>query len=346
VSGTIQEIDADYNSIVRAGQVLVRLDGTAYQAALDQARATLTQARADVANARVEADDATSKLTRAETLAAASLIPQSDLDDARTAMAQADADVQSAGAKAGEAAAEVSQATVSLQQTIIRSPVDGVVMAKNVDVGVTVAAIQSSPVLFRIATDFRSMQVLANVDESDVAAIQVGATARFEVETYPHETFEGHVAEVRLDAVRDQPGTSSSSAAPATPTASLAGSGPAVVSYPVIISVANPDEKLRPGMTAVVTLDGARRTNATRIPNSALSFTPSPKVLQAAQEKRPAVPVHGGTDSAAVAQVWEFDGTEFTPITIATGLADDQWTELISPVLEPGLSLVTNATTD
>jgi HlyD family secretion protein len=188
------------------------------------------------------------------------------------------------------------------------------------------------------------MQVVADVDESDLAAIRVGAPARFEVGAYPHDTFEGHVAEVRLDAIRDQPGSSSSSAAPATPTAAQAGSGPAVVSYPVIISVANPDEKLRPGMTAVVMFDGARRTNATRIPNSALSFTPSSQVLQAAREKRPVMPAHGAADRAAIGQVWEFDGTEFTPLTISTGLADDQWTELVSPELEPGLSLVTNAT--
>jgi HlyD family secretion protein len=342
VSGTIEEVDADYNAIVRVGQVLLRLDSGAYQATLDQARAAQTQARAEVAEARNAADDAASKLTRAESLAARNLIPQSDLDDARTAMAQADADVQSASAKAAEAAADVSRATVSLRQTIIRSPVDGVVMSRNVDAGATVAALQSAPVLFQIATDFRSMQIVADVDESDIAAIRVGAPARFQVETYPRDTFEGHVAEIRLDAVRDQPGSDG----PTPRTDNQPVTGPAVVSYPVIINVANPDEKLRPGMTAVVSFDGARREHATRIPNAALSFTPSAQVLEASKQKPPAALSQPAGDGApTAARVWAYDGTEFTPIPIRIGLADDQWTELVSGPLEAGLALVTNATT-
>jgi HlyD family secretion protein len=340
VSGTIQEVDADYNAIVRAGQVLLRLDSGAYQAALDQARAAQTQARADVAAAKNAADDAASKLTRAESLAARNLIPDSDLDDARTEMAQANADVQSATAKAAEAAADVRQATVNLRQTIIRSPVDGVVMSRDVEAGATVAAVQSAPVLFRIATDFRSMQIVADVDESDIAAIRVGAPARFQVETYPHDTFEGHVAEIRLDAVRDQPGSDGSTPRSDNQTVT----GPSVVSYPVIISVANPDEKLRPGMTAIVSFDGARRAHATRIPNAALSFTPSTQVFAAAKQKPPASSQSTGDGAAPSARVWAYDGTEFTPIPISIGLADDQWTELVSGPLEPGLALVTNAT--
>src|SRR5207248_7249391 len=139
-------------------QVLLRLDGAAVQAALDEARATLTQARADAEAARTVADLAAATLNRDEQLAALNLIPALDLDTARTAMAQANADVESANAKAAEATAAVQQANVSVQQTIIRSPVDGVVMSRNVDVGATVAAVQSTPVLFRIATDFRNME--------------------------------------------------------------------------------------------------------------------------------------------------------------------------------------------
>src|SRR5262249_38655166 len=118
----------------------------------------------------------------------------------------------------------------------------------------------------------------------------------------------------------------------------------AVVSYPVIITVENPDQKLRPGMTALVTLDGARRQRATRIPNSALSFVPSLRVLAAAHQKDPVPPTPLAPDkSTTSARVWAYDGTEFTPITIRTGLADDEWTELVSGPLEPGATLVTNA---
>src|SRR5262245_25087509 len=230
VSGTISEVDADFNSVVRAGQVLLRLDGSELQAQLDQARATLTQARADLAAARNTADGATLTLSRAEALAAKSLIAELDLDDARTAMAQADADVQVASARVDEAAADVRKANVNLQQTIIRSPVDGVVMNRNASTGATVAAVESAPVLFRIATDFRSMQVVADIDESDIASISIGAPASFHVDAYPDQTFEGHVAEIRIDAVRDQIGTDG-----ATPRPDAPGTGPATVSYPVII---------------------------------------------------------------------------------------------------------------
>ena len=337
VSGTIAEVDADFNSVVHEGTVLLRLDGSQLQAELDQARATLAQARADLETARTTADGAASTLSRAETLALKNLIAQVDLDEARTAMTQADEEVQSASARVDEATADVRKANVSLQQTVIRSPVDGVVMNRNASTGETVASIQSPPVLFQIATDFRTMQVVADLDESDMASIAIGSSASFHVDAYPNDTFAGHVAEVRLDAVRDQPDG-------ATPRPDSQGNGPAVVSYPVIITVENPEEKLRPGMTALVTLDGARRERATRIPNSALSFAPSPRVLAAAHQKEPAPPPPLAPDKASVsARVWAYDGTEFTPITIRTGLADDEWTELVSGPLEPGATLVTNA---
>jgi HlyD family secretion protein len=337
LSGTISEVDVDFNSIVHSGQVLLRLDGSALQAELDEARATLTQARADLAAARSIADRAAANLSRAEALATRNLVAELDLDEARTAMAQADADVQSASARVEEATADVRNANVSLQQTVIRSPVDGVVMSRNVSTGATVAAVQSAPVLFSIATDFRSMQVVADIDESDVASITIGSPASFHVDAYPNQLFEGHVAAIRLDAVRDQPGTDG-----ATPRPDAQANGPAVVSYPVIITVENPDERLRPGMTAIVSLDGARRDRATRIPNAALSFVPSSEVLAAAREKTPASPP-ALERSPDAARVWAYDGTEFTPIQIRTGLADDEWTELVSGPLEPGATLVTNA---
>lgn len=338
ISGTVAEVDADYNAIVHTGQVLLRLDGSDLQAALDEARAGLTEARADLAQARSIAEGAAANLTRAERLAAQSLIPQLDLDEARTATVQADADVQAAAAHVAQATASVRQANVSLQQTVIRAPVDGVVMNRNVTVGATLAAIQSSPVLFTIATDFRSMQVMADVDESDVSSITVGASATFHVDAYPNRMFEGHVAQIRLDAVRDRPSADGSTARPDT---SL--SGPAAVSYPVILTVDNPEEKLRPGMTAIVSFAGARRDGATRIPNSALSFIPTPQILAAARQTMPAPPPAAPDNAATTARVWTYDGTEFTPVMIRTGLADDQWTELLSGPLEPGATLVTNA---
>src|SRR5262249_46516571 len=206
VSGTISEVAADFNSVVHAGQVLLRLDGSALQAELDQARGTLAQARADLAAARTTAEGAALTLSRSETLAAKSLIAQVDLDLARTAMTQADADVHNASARGDEGSADVRTATINLQQTVIRAPVDGIVMNRNVSSGQTVAAIQSAPVLFQIATDFRTMQVVADLDESDIASISLGSSASFHVDAYPDQTFEGHVTEIRLEAVRGPPG--------------------------------------------------------------------------------------------------------------------------------------------
>lgn len=338
VSGTIAEVDADFNAVVHTGQVLLRLDGSELQAALDEARSTLTQARADLAAARNTADLAASTLNRDERLAAQNLIAEMDLDEARTAMTQADADAQAASARVDEAAANVRNANVSLRQTVIRSPVDGVVLSRNVTAGETVAAVQSAPVLFRIATDFRSMQLVADLDESDVASIAIGETARFRVDAYQNESFDGHVAEIRLDAVRDQLGPDG-----ATPRPDASEDGPSVVTYPVIITVDNAEQQLRPGMTAIVTLDGARRNRATRIPNAALSFVPSPRVLAATQQKTPGPPPLPTSKESGNARVWAYDGTEFTPIMIRTGLADEHWTELVSGPLEPGATLVTNA---
>src|SRR5206468_9215864 len=142
------------------------------------------------------------------------------------------------------------------------------------------------------------------VDESDVASIHVGSPATFQVDAYPQQMFEGHVEQIRLDAVRDQP---SADGATSRPEAHAV--GPAVVSYPVIITVANPDEKLRPGMTAIVSFDGARRTHATRIPNAALSFTPSTQVFAAAKQKPPAASSQPTGDGAGdSARVWAYDG--------------------------------------
>jgi HlyD family secretion protein len=339
VSGTIAEVDADFNAVVRTGQVLLRLDGSELQAALDEARSTLTQARADLAAARNTADLAASTLNRDERLTAQNMIAEMDLDEARTAMTQADADVQAASARVDEAVANVRNANVSLQQTVIRSPVDGVVLSRNVTAGETVAAAQSAPVLFRIATDLRGMELIADLDESDVASITIGETARFRVDAYQNENFDGHVTEIRLDAVRDQLGPDG-----ATPRPDASEDGPSVVTYPVIITVDNAEQQLRPGMTAIVRLDGARRNRATRIPNAALSFVPSPRVLAATQQKTPGPPPLPTTNTdSGNARVWAYDGTEFTPIMIRTGLADEHWTELVSGPLEPGATLVTNA---
>ena len=338
VSGAVQSLDADFNSIVHAGQVIARLDPSAYVAALERARAglsqaeaALTQAQADLMGLQTAEDDARIKLTRARQLAASELIPSADLDAADISMNQATADAQSGDARLNEMKAAVAeaqggveQATIDLDHTTIRSPIDGIVVARYVDVGQTLAAAIQAPALFSIASDFRRVQLQVDVDESDVDGLTPGESASFQVESYPNETFHGSVAQLR-----QQPTTAAT-----------------VVTYTAIVDVSNPDERLRPGMTAEVALRGAHRQHAVRIPNSALAFRPPPEVLEALGEAAPPVP---DADVAAdgngrPAEVWEYDGQMFTPIIVRTGLANDTWTELLNGSLRPGDALVTRAT--
>ena len=344
VSGVVQSLEADYNSPVHVGQVIARIDPSEYdaqareaRAARGQAQATLERAQADVRGFEGAVEDARAKLTRAQALSDTQLIPRADLDAARAAMTAATADLASgeaavdqAGAAVQQATAAVEQAAINVEHTIIRSPIDGIAIERNVSVGQTLAASMQSPVLFRIAADLRQMQVQVDVDESDVAGLTPGDPATFEVESYRDETFRGTVSQVRLQPVAAQTAAAASSA-PGAPTTAAA----SVVSYVVIVDVANADERLRPGMTAEVALAGLRRDHAVRIPDGALQFRPLPEVLNALGESE--------TPTPGFPTVWEFDGKRLTAIPVRAGLAGEGWTELLSGPIRSGDELVTSA---
>jgi HlyD family secretion protein len=322
-----------------------------YQAQLTEARANLAQAKADVGGLETTLEDARTKLSRAEELFKQHLIAQSDLDVAVVAVQQAEPDLRAGQSVVTQAQAAVDQASLDLEHTIIRSPIDGIIVERSVDVGQTLAASFQAPELFKIAADLTKMQVQVEVDESDVGGVAAGDLATFEVGSYPGEQFRGTVSEVRLQPITDQPSATTS----ATPSASSSGSTsptPAagtVVSYMAIVDVANPDERLRPGMTAEVSLGGFRREQAIRIPNNALSFRPPADVLEAIGERdTPPASLTGGrttgaSDGGQTREVWEYDGRRFTPIVVRGGLADDRWTELLSGSIRPGDRLVTSA---
>jgi HlyD family secretion protein len=351
VSGVVQSLEVDFNSIVHAGQIVARLDPSLYQAQLTEARANLAQAKADVGGLETTLEDARTKLSRAEELFKQHLIAQSDLDVAVVAVQQAEPDLRAGQSVVTQAQAAVDQASLDLEHTIIRSPIDGIIVERSVDVGQTLAASFQAPELFKIAADLTKMQVQVEVDESDVGGVAAGDLATFEVGSYPGEQFRGTVSEVRLQPITDQPSATTS----ATPSASSSGSTsptPAagtVVSYMAIVDVANPDERLRPGMTAEVSLGGFRREQAIRIPNNALSFRPPADVLEAIGERdTPPASLTGGrttgaSDGGQTREVWEYDGRRFTPIVVRGGLADDRWTELLSGSIRPGDRLVTSA---
>ena len=341
VSGTVQTVDVDYDSLVHAGQIVARLDPSTYDAQLRQARAAMAQTSADVLRARTTADDAHAKLARAEELSAQQLITQEDLEAARTTMDEATADVHAAEASVVAARAAVDAAADDRDHTIIRSPVDGVVIDRDVEIGQTLAAGVQAPVLFTIASDLATVQVHADVDESDVGGLTTGEPAAFTVESYADEVFHGTLKQLRLEPVAEQ-----TTAATAVLDAShqAASAVPTVVGYTAIIDVPNPDEKLRPGMTAEVVLDGVRRDAAVRIPNGALAFHPSLDVLAKLGESGLTLP-HEELDNnpANAGDVWEYDGKRLTPIQVRVGLASDGWTELLSGAVRPGDALVTSA---
>jgi HlyD family secretion protein len=286
VSGNIAYLGADYNSLVKKGQVLAKLDPSLFEAQAQQSRANVAQARANAAKAqselnrnRVQLIDAQQKYTRAKELSARSLIPQSDLDSAKIAVDTAQAAVESQQATVTQAQSAITQAEaglnqqqVNLEHTVITAPIDGLVISRSVDVGQTVAASMQAPTLFVLAADLTKMQVVANLDESDVGRIRPNQTVTFRVDAYPQDTFHGTVSQVRLEPKVQQN----------------------VVTYATVIDVPNNDLRLKPGMTANVNVEISRASNVLRIPNSALRYRPSNEVFAALGQTPPEPQGRGG----------------------------------------------------
>jgi HlyD family secretion protein len=265
VSGTVKALYVDFNAQVRKNQVIAELDPSLFQTQVDQARATLIKSQSDVDRAKVEVDDSSSKLKRAQELYEQKLISRNDLETAQSTAMQAEAALKSAEAQVTQARASLNQAEVNLGHTIIRSPIDGTVISRNVDVGQTVAASMSAPTLYVIAQDLKHMQVSASIDESDIGRIDSGQPVTFRVDAYPQQTFRGTVKQVRLDAKTEQN----------------------VVSYTTMIDVPNEDLRLKPGMTANVTVQTAANPDALRVPNAALRFAPTPELFAALKQEVP-----------------------------------------------------------
>jgi len=238
VSGTIKEISVDFNSPVRKGQVIARLDPTFLEAAVAEAEANLERAKASLTQAERDLD-------RVKDLFTKSLAAQADYDNALTAVDLAKANVR-------QVEAQRERARVNLTYSVIASPIDGVVISRNVDVGQTVAASLQAPTLFTIAQDLSEMQIETYIDEADIGGLREGMDASFTVDSYPEEEFHGFIKQIRYAAKQEQN----------------------VVTYPVILAVKNPELKLRPGMTANVTVVTARRDDVLRIPATALRFRP------------------------------------------------------------------------
>lgn len=328
VSGRIAELFVDFNSPVKKGQVLAKLDPQLFQAAVDHARANHSAARGALAKAQANATNAKKQLERIRELADRKLIAEAELDIAEAQAISAAADVQAAQGAVEQTRASLKQAEVNLGYTTIVSPVDGVVILRSVDVGQTVAASLQAPVLFEIAEDLARMQVNTSVAEADVGKLRAGMTANFTVDAYPQEQFRGVVRQIRH--------------APTTVQN--------VVTYDAVIDVENPELKLLPGMTANVTFLYAQKDDALLVPNTALRFRPPEDVLQAShpQGAAPAAAAQGGRGQRMRApsnqrEVWVLRGENLERVAITTGITDGSKTEVVEGALEPGDALVIEA---
>jgi HlyD family secretion protein len=263
VSGTIKTLGANFNSVVKKGQVIATLDPALFQSQVEQARASVARLRAEGDQSRVQLKDAQQKLARAQALQREQLVAQSDFDAAQITAEAAAAAVKSQEAQLGQAEAALRQSEVSLSNSIIHAPVDGIVLSRNVEVGQTVSAGLQAPTLFVIARNLATMQLNASVNEADIGLVQAAQPVSFTVDAYGEQRFTGTVREVRL-----QPTTTNN-----------------VVNYTTVIDVPNAEQKLKPGMTATVSIEVARADDVVRVPAAALRFQPTQDVLTAINGK-------------------------------------------------------------
>lgn len=319
LSGVIESVEANENSLVHTGQVLARLDSGSYQTALAGAHATFDQTQADLRNDQSRLDDAERERSRTAPLVMPPSGVLGEIDNGDLEIARLRAVIDADQARVAEAYSAVNVAMMNLQLTAIRSPVDGIVVSVDAGRAGDADAPGTPPGLFRIATDLSHMRVQAVLDETDSDAVRPGDAATI--------TCEGHaIAGTVLD-VRDR------SFDPTT----------ARTSAVAVVEVPNPDGVLRPGIVVSVKLIGTQPATVLRVPNRALWFRPDAALLDAIGEVR--VPFFPAPESAAapLSEVWEFNGTEFTAVGVRTGPADADWTEVVAGAIHPGDQLVTSA---
>jgi HlyD family secretion protein len=272
VSGLVQDMYADFNSIVKKGQIIARLDPSLIQTQIEQRTASVIRAEADLERLRVNLADAERKLAQAQAMWDKQLIPRDQLDTADMNVKTLKSQIKSSEAGLTQARADLNAQEVNLGHTVIKSPIDGIVISRSVDPGQTVAASMNAPVLYQIAEDLGQMQVLANIDEADVGRMRPGQHVTFRVDAYPTEMFTGTVHQVRLQPTVVQN----------------------VVVYSTVIRVPNPQWKLKPGMTANVSIEVARKTDVLRVPAAATRFRPTEEMFQVLNQEMPAELQRGG----------------------------------------------------
>ncbi len=311
VSGRVAAVHVDFNDPVRVGQVLVEIDPEQLEARVREVRAQGAGARAAVQQAEAVLAEARVNLERATGLRAREIVAQAELDTARAAVARAEAGVASARAQQQIAAAALANATTQLGKSVLRAPIDGVVLARNVEPGQTVNGQFQTAQLLTLAEDLTRMELRVDVDEADVGRVREAQTATFTVAAYPGRHFDARVAELR-----NAPRTVQN-----------------VVTYEAVLALDNRERLLRPGMTATVSIVSDRRSQALVVPNAALRFLPPGREAEE-QRKRLGQGRH----------VWvERTPGVLSPIALETGVTDGRVTEVLGGAIQPGVALVVDA---
>ncbi|HEY5962055.1 MAG TPA: efflux RND transporter periplasmic adaptor subunit, partial [Polyangiaceae bacterium] len=343
VSGRIQKLYVDYNSTVKKGDLVAKIDPTIFEANVAQAQANHQAARADLERSKAQALLAEKQLARLRSLSQDQLATQADIDTAETNLTVAQAQIHSAEASVQQTAAALRQSQTNLSFTTIRSPIDGTVISRSVDVGQTVAASLQAPTLFTIAEDLRKMQVITNVSEGDVGRLTTGTKASFTVDAFAGQRFFGSIVQIRNAAQTVQN----------------------VVTYNAIIEFDNPELKLRPDMTANASIVFAERADALAVPNAALRFNPPPEANLKLPEKVGKDPTgraaplgtgqHGQRGSGSpgamgggapsdTKTLWVPKWTSAEAVSVKVGLSDGTYTELVESPIKEGDKVVIDAT--
>jgi HlyD family secretion protein len=309
VSGSIKNIYADFNSPVKKGQLIALIDPAIFEAQVNQAKANLLSAKANLEKTEATLIDAKRTFDRNKQLFSKNLIARSDIDTAETNYETSRAQVTASKAQVAQVEASLRIAETNLRYTRIISPVNGTVVSRNVDIGQTVAASFQTPTLFNIAQDLTKMQIDSSVAEADIGKIKVGQPVEFTVDAYPDSPFHGSVSEIRNAPITVQN----------------------VVTYDVVIKVDNPELKLKPGMTANVSITISIKKDVLKIPNAALRFKPAEKGKPAVQQKG--------------SGVWILEQGNPKRIPVSPGISDGNYTELVSGGIKEGQELIVESLT-
>ena len=317
VSGIVSKLYVDYNSVVKKGQVIAELDKSNLVSELNSAKANLEQAKASLSSAESSLSYQVANFRRNKALYQKGLISGNDYESARLSYQTAMASVSSVRDQVSAAREQVKKAQTNLGYATITSPIDGIVLSKSVEEGQTVAASFSTPTLFTIAKDLTNMQVVADVDEADIGDVKVGERVTFTVDAYPDNTFSGTVKQVRQEATTTNN----------------------VVTYSVVISAPNADLKLKPGLTATVTIYTQENKGVLSVPSKALRFTPEKETV-------------GGMKIKDIAnaknKVWTIEGNTVVAHRVNIGMTDGSHTQILSGISRDAkvITGISSATSD